>query len=525
MSAQEKNVVRHELFQEAIGAMNRLGEELVDVDVRLVAVGVRLAEERHKLKLAINLGRYQRELDNAKAEASLIASREACSRAQEEAREADRRREAAEKRAWDLQARGASFERQVEEHRAALASLRGTPPEEEEIRKGEEALALEAVERCLELERLETRERQVAQAEDAVGTREAKAQEEIDRRVAEARADLEGRHDLKLKLAEAEAAGRTAALRPRLAEVERRKEATAAALVSAQAELASARAELLSLQQRLVDAKSVARQNREEVLQRRTLERVHAPMLEGLGNRANPALGHICDEKAPHPRTTDYASHLRFFTDVVRRLENHSERSRQFVEERSRGLLRRAFSRVFSHLPNTYPNFDFDAAIAPIPEAIRDDLARWVEENVDALVRAFASEDEAVVVAADEGDVVDDGDGGAGEGDGEASDDDSNASDAPEGDPGDAASDLSDRSRVPLLFILHTKLGRGHTGCKSILGGGSPHVNRLLSLFLSQDEHVPSYAQESRGEFVVVIYLDLGRFRTDSPGCEFLSSS
>ena len=62
---------------------------------------------------------------------------------------------------------------------------------------------------------------------------------------------------------------------------------------------------------------------------------------------------------------------------------------------------------------------------------------------MDALVRAFASEDDAVVVAADEGDVVDDGEGGAGDGDGDASDGDSDASDASEGDPGDAVSDMS----------------------------------------------------------------------------------
>ena len=79
-----------------------------------------------------------------------------------------------------------------------------------------------------------------------------------------------------------------------------------------------------------------------------------------------------------------------------------------------------------------------------MPEAIWGDLARWVEDNVDALVRAFTSKDDAVVVAANEGDVVDDGEGGAGNGDGDASDDDSNASDAFEGDPGDIASDMSD---------------------------------------------------------------------------------
>ena len=72
----ERSVVRHELFQEAMGAMNRLGGELADVDARLKAEGLRLAEERHKLKVAINLGCHQRDLDNAKAEASLEVSRE-----------------------------------------------------------------------------------------------------------------------------------------------------------------------------------------------------------------------------------------------------------------------------------------------------------------------------------------------------------------------------------------------------------------------------------------------------------------
>ena len=62
----------------------------------------------------------KKDVDNAKAEASLKVSREACSRALEEAREADRRREAAEKRAWELQAWSASLEQQVEACKAAL---------------------------------------------------------------------------------------------------------------------------------------------------------------------------------------------------------------------------------------------------------------------------------------------------------------------------------------------------------------------------------------------------------------------
>ena len=65
--------------------------------------------------------------------------------------------------------------------------------------------------------------------------------------MAKACMDLEGRYDLKLEFVEAEAAGRTAAVKSRLIEVERREEATSAALVSARAELASARAGLLPL--------------------------------------------------------------------------------------------------------------------------------------------------------------------------------------------------------------------------------------------------------------------------------------
>ena len=76
------------------------------------------------------------------------------------------------------------------------------------------------------------------------------------------------------------------------------------------------------------------------------------------------------------------------------------------VEERSRGLLGRAFSRVFGHLQDMDPHFDFDAAIAPVPQAVRGDLARWVEDNVDALIRAFDSDNNDATVAAEEGGMV-----------------------------------------------------------------------------------------------------------------------
>ena len=125
----------------------------------------------------------------------------------EEDREADHRREVAEKRRQELQALNASLEQQVEARWAVLASIKGAPSEEEEILRREEALVLEAMEHSLELERLETREHQVAQAEDAASAREARIQEEIDHRVAKGHADLANRYDLKLKLLKAEAEG------------------------------------------------------------------------------------------------------------------------------------------------------------------------------------------------------------------------------------------------------------------------------------------------------------------------------
>ena len=79
-----------------------------------------------------------------------------------------------------------------------------------------------------------------------------------------------------------------------------------------------------------------------------------------------------------------------------------------------------------------------------MPEAVRGDLARWVEDNIDALVRAFTSDDDGVIVVANEGDVLNAGEDGADNGDGEADSDDGGASDASEDALGDAVSDMSD---------------------------------------------------------------------------------
>ena len=97
---------------------------------------------------------------------------------------------------------------------------------------------------------------------------------------------------------------------------------------------------------------------------------MHGPMLRTLRERANAALGNICKAAAEELHVTNYAGNLQFFTNMVTHLENRSKRARQLVEERSHGLLARAFSRVFSYLQNIDPLFNFDNAIAPVPEAV-----------------------------------------------------------------------------------------------------------------------------------------------------------
>ena len=196
----------------------------------------------------------------------------------------------------------------------------------------EEALTLEAAERARDLERLETRERLVMQAEDDVAAREARAIAEVDRGVATARLDLEREFEERLGLIRVEAEGRTAALRAKLEEVSRRADASRAALDVAQEELTTSRAEALLLRQRVDEAEAVARQNEDEICQRRILEHERGPMLARLWERANAALGNICKGAIVQPHAVNYAGNLQFFTDVVTQLEARSVGANRLVE-------------------------------------------------------------------------------------------------------------------------------------------------------------------------------------------------
>src|SRR4051812_26021268 len=166
--ARGRRARHHEFLRRASGAVDLLGQELAEEDVRLEAEGLCLAAEWRKLEVAAALARRQRDLDDEEAKALLEASLAARSQAVEEARAADRRREAAEEQARELLARCHSLEEQAELREAALASMKVVSGDPAELRKREEALVLEASERTREYEQLETRERLVTQAEDDV---------------------------------------------------------------------------------------------------------------------------------------------------------------------------------------------------------------------------------------------------------------------------------------------------------------------------------------------------------------------
>ena len=270
-----------------------------------------------------------------------------------------------------------------------------------ELLRHHEDLTLETMEHSLALERVEVRERHAAVAEDAVAAREVQVQLEVDARVAKARAELTRRHHLDLELLKVELEGRTSALKTELQPLEKRENAARGALTSFESALNSAHA-VSSLQKQVEDTASLLKKASSEKSRRLTLEHEHGSMLQGLRVRANNALGAICDESAPHPHESHYASHLNFFTDIVTRLEAQAAKARQLVEERSRGLLGRALSHIFSNLLNLDSHFDFSTVLAPVPAATQDKLAKWVDGHVDALVKELTPEDDTAVLAAEE---------------------------------------------------------------------------------------------------------------------------
>ena len=135
--------------------------------------------------------------------------------------------------------------------------------------------------------------------------------------MATARLNLERELKERLELVRTKAEGRTTVLRTKLEEAMWRVDALQAALEAAQGESTTSHAEVLLLRQWVVEAEAIARQNADEMRQRRLLEHEHAPMLTTLRERANTALGDICEAAVGEPRAINYTGNLQFFTDIM----------------------------------------------------------------------------------------------------------------------------------------------------------------------------------------------------------------
>lgn len=166
---------------------------------------------------------------------------------------------------------------------------------------------------------------------------------------------------------------------------------------------ASAQAEMFSLQQLVAGVTSLLEKATNDMSRHRTMEWEYSLMLEDLWVRANRALDTVYKESVARPHAADDTGCLHFFTQVVTLLEDRTMQARQLVEEKSRGLLGRVFSRVFSYLLSLDPDYDSNAAIAPVPRVTQGDLASWVNDHVDDLVTEFSLEDGVDAPAAAEG--------------------------------------------------------------------------------------------------------------------------
>ena len=165
----------------------------------------------------------------------------------------------------------------------------------------------------------------------------------------------------------------------------------------------AARAELSRFYQRVEDISASAALSPAEAAHAHGMRRVRSEMLTALGNRANGALHELLGSGVDDPLTADDACYLKFFSEVVDRLEGQVTMARQLVEEQSRDILRRAVMRIFGNLLRLDPRSDFRALLEPVPDVVAGDVEAWVSDHVEVLVTelvpavedAPASEDDA----------------------------------------------------------------------------------------------------------------------------------
>ncbi|KAE8817848.1 hypothetical protein D1007_04468 [Hordeum vulgare] len=94
-------------------------------------------------------------------------------------------------------------------------------------------------------------------------------------------------------------------------------------------------------------------------------------MFQGLERWECRALGSIYGGSISSPIIPDDAGYLDFFTKVPEWVEAGAEQVGVLIEDEIRNLMSKAPMHVFSNLLHVDPHFDFEAAMAPVPRAIR----------------------------------------------------------------------------------------------------------------------------------------------------------
>ncbi|KAE8797467.1 hypothetical protein D1007_27453 [Hordeum vulgare] len=191
----------------------------------------------------------------------------------------------------------------------------------EELRDPRLVPVLTRLEQCLEQERLETWERVLSLADESLASREGKLEEEIDRRVGEARRYLLLDYRVKLKLQE------SCFLRCRDClqnEVNTLRRGLDQEMESRQAALdahAITKGKLSNMCKHVKGVPSLVEEASEEAARACSLQLECSNMFQSLEWRASRALGDICGEGVSGPLIPDDSGYFGFFCRVMEHLE------------------------------------------------------------------------------------------------------------------------------------------------------------------------------------------------------------
>ncbi|KAE8773554.1 hypothetical protein D1007_54169 [Hordeum vulgare] len=211
-------------------------------------------------------------------------------------------------------------------------------------------------------------------------------QEEIDRRVGDARHSLLLDYHVKLRLQESRFFKCHDCLQNEASALWRRLDQEMENQQAALDAQAIPEGKLSNICKQVRGASSLVGEASKEAARARSLQVERSRMFQSLERSTSHALGDICGESISGPLIPNDSEYLGFFYRIMERLEASAEKAFALAEEKSRDLLGQAASDIFSHLLRLNPDFDFTSVPDPVPETFRAALAEWVEVHVQDLV-------------------------------------------------------------------------------------------------------------------------------------------